>query len=361
MALVAAIREFLPVPLSSFGEAAVNAYAALPGKGDWMPGDGFQPYGAHRIVELGWPFATLGANATLGNIFRKAVDGKFKPDDWSVIHAGALLTKLGARVEFLKEADEKTADIRAWWGGAPVDAEVKTAMVKDRQTELQGIMDTLRQVVGTRSTPWHPLIHLGEIPIAEVQSEIIDAVVALEAGNRMGSPNRWDVYAVRLDQEQAVVDPAGLEQLRPIWWKDDGPSLISIEMSFSGNPDDVRRLRIAAKLPFLTYLNQIREKADHFQGNPNHPFLVVLDQGSGAAMPMRHQRIHDELKEWLLPPWSHVSGVLCFDRRPYTFSKFCWKLSFHPNPNATLPLPATLLELTPRDAELCEYPFLPEE
>src|SRR5712671_1874855 len=160
MALVDTMRDLLPVPLSPFGEAAVNAYAALSGVSDWTPPAGFQPSDAQRIVQLGWPFAVLGANASLDRIVRKASGGKFDAPDWSVIHAGALLTQLGARVEFPKEEkDRRTPDIRAWWDDVPVDAEVKTATVKVRQTELARIMDTLRSVIGTGSTFWHPLIH----------------------------------------------------------------------------------------------------------------------------------------------------------------------------------------------------------
>jgi hypothetical protein len=208
-------------------------------------------------------------------------------------------------------------------------------MVKDRQVELQRIIDTLRQVIGTRSTSWHPLIHLGEVPVAQIQSQIVDTVLELDAGKRMGTPDVWEVYAVPLDEEQA---------------------LVNTELSFSVDPGDVRRIRIASKLPFLSYLNQIREKAEFPQGDPNHPFLVVLDQGSGAAMPMRHQRIESELAPWL-PLWRRVSGILCFDQRPYIFGKFCWKLSFRPNPGADLPLPDALLQLTPHDAEICVNPF----
>jgi hypothetical protein len=67
-----------------------------------------------------------------------------------------LLTHLGARVEFLKEGQSRTPDIRAWWGTDPVDTEVRTAMVKERQTELRHIMETLRRVIGhgaPRGTP----------------------------------------------------------------------------------------------------------------------------------------------------------------------------------------------------------------
>jgi hypothetical protein len=195
MSLSDQVRSLLGVPLSSFGEAAVNAFATLLQVGGAALGEGAQPLDAHRIVELGWPFAVLGENVSLERIVGKAINGKFDATDWSVIHAGALLTKLGARVEFLKETGRPTADVRAWWGGATVDAEVKTVMVKDRQIELQQIMDTLSQVIGLRATPWHLLIHLGEVPAQDVQSRIVDAVLALVPDKRMGEANVWDVYA----------------------------------------------------------------------------------------------------------------------------------------------------------------------
>jgi hypothetical protein len=112
VALLDAIRDLLPVRLSPFGEAAVNAYAALLGVDGWTPSAQFQPIHVQRIVEVGWPFAVLGSNDGLKRILRKSKNGKFDPSDWSVIHAGALLTQLGARVEFLKEEKTfRTADL----------------------------------------------------------------------------------------------------------------------------------------------------------------------------------------------------------------------------------------------------------
>jgi hypothetical protein len=169
MALLNTIRNVLPVRLSPLGEEAVRAYAALPGVDGWTPPPGFQPLDAQRIVQMGWPFAILGVNDSLERLVRKSTKGGFAPSDWSVIHAGALLTRLGARVEFLKEEkDSRTADIRAWWGNAPVDAEVRTAMLKDGQIEHGDILDALQQVIGHDSVPWHPVIHLGEVPGADV-------------------------------------------------------------------------------------------------------------------------------------------------------------------------------------------------
>src|SRR6516165_1945021 len=103
MALVDTIRNVLPVSFSLFGEAAVTAYAALPGVDGWMPPAGFQPIQPQRLVQMGWPLAVLGANEGLKRILRKWKNGKIDASDWSVIHTGALLTHLGARVEFLKE------------------------------------------------------------------------------------------------------------------------------------------------------------------------------------------------------------------------------------------------------------------
>jgi hypothetical protein len=340
--------------------AAVNAYAGLPGVEGWAPPAGFQPLAAHRIVECGWPFAVLGENRSLNQILRKSVNGKFDPSDWSVIHAGALLTQLGARVEFLKESNKervRTPDIGAWCGNEPVDAEVKTAMVKERQTELRRLMEVLREVIGSRTTPWHPVVHLGEVPVANVQSAIVDSVLTLGAGERAGVVGLWSVYAIPLDQGQIIVNPGGAQALRPAWWEDDGPHLVSLESSFSAHPEDIRRILIAGKLQFVSYLNQIREKADFPQNRPGRPFLIVLDQGSGEAMPIRHQRWQTELAP-SLPFWPHVSGILCFDTRPYAFGRFCWNLSFHPNAHAEMPLPAPLLlSLLPHNTEICVRPF----
>ncbi|WP_315759720.1 hypothetical protein [Bradyrhizobium sp. SZCCHNRI2007] len=354
MTLLGSIRDLLPVSLSPFGEAAVHAYAAWRDLNEEIaPAD---PLQAQKLVEMGWPLAALGTNESLKRILRKSKNGKPAPSDWSVIHAGALLTHLGARVVFLKEGKSPTADIRAWWGNDSVDAEVTTPEAKRRQTELAHIIETLTEVIGTQSTHWHPLIHLGEVPVARVQSDIIDCVLQLSAGDRAGLAGAWDVYAVPIDQEQVIVDPERLRALRPAWWKDDGPSLFCTGASLSVKPKDVRRILIAAKLEFVSYFDKVRDKADRPQGDPNRPFLIVLDQGSGAAMPMRHQRWQSELAS-SLSIWPHVSAVLCFDRRPYVFNKFCWKLSFHPNPHATLPLPAPFQSLSPRDSEICVYPF----
>ena len=352
MKLIERIHDVIAVRLSPFGEAAIRAYATLPGAHDDSSFARFEPIDAQRIVEAGWPLAVLGNNESLQYILRKSKDGMYDRSDWSVIHAGAMLTRLGARVEFLKESQNtRTADIRAWWGSAPVDVEVRTAMVKDRQAELGQIVNTLSQVIGTGNAMWHPLIHLGDVPCHDVQSAILDAVLKLHAGQRAGLPDLWEVYAVPLNQESA------LDESKPAWWNDDSPSLSSNVTFITGNANEVRRVRIVGKLQSLSYINQVRGKADRLQGDPNHPYLIVLDQGSGPAVPMRHKQWQDELQGWL-PIWKEVSGILCFDQRPYIFSKFCWKLSFHPNPDADRPLPNPILSLSPHDVEICDTPFL---
>ena len=98
-------------------------------------------------------------------------------------------------------------------------------MGTDRQTELRDIMNTLQQVIGHRSVPWHPVIHLGEVPGADVQLKIVDAVLRLRPGERAGLADVWEVFAVPLDQEEAI------GKFQPAWWKDDSPSLFITGMS----------------------------------------------------------------------------------------------------------------------------------
>jgi hypothetical protein len=126
--------------------------------------------------------------------------GRIERHIWGVMHAGSLLTQLGSRVEFLKEHDDRrTPDIRAQWDeNFPVDCEVTTVDVKEQQERLDAILGTLNAVIGVSGRDWHLLIHLGEIPTTEAQTEIIDAVVNLRSGEVADVPNVWQVHAAAL-------------------------------------------------------------------------------------------------------------------------------------------------------------------
>src|SRR5947207_820665 len=124
MPLLDSLRPLLQRPLSPLGEAAIRAYGALPGVADWLPPPEFQPIDALRILEFAWPLVVLGSNPGADRILRKTNSGRMPAPDVSVIHAGALLTELGAAVEFPpEEKNIRTPDVRARWSGGVVDVE----------------------------------------------------------------------------------------------------------------------------------------------------------------------------------------------------------------------------------------------
>jgi hypothetical protein len=256
--------------------------------------------------------------------------------------------KLGAHVAFPNEENHRTPDIRAAWEADIVDVEVTTPLTKDRQEELQRVMDLIRQVIANDLRSWHPLIHLANLPATDVQSQILDAMISLEPGKRTGVERMWDVCAVPADQPSALVDQEQLDALRPDWWGDDGPTLNNATVTISADLQHERRTLICSKLPFLSCLNSIRSKVDRPQRDPNYPYLVVVDQ---SAMPVRHAKLQHDLAAWL-PQWDHVGGILCFDIRPAYCGPFEWQLSFHPNPHATLPLPVALRSMNPPDQKV---------
>jgi hypothetical protein len=145
---------------------------------------------------------------------------------------------------------------------------------------------------------------------------------------------------------------AELNNLRPSWWGDDGPTLTTSRVILSSDPN-TRRMRIDSKLPFLSYLNQIMRKVDRPQRNPRHPYLIVLDQ---YALPMRHKKLTEELSPWLAQ-WDHISGILCFDPRAFFGAPFCWHISFHPNPGGAISLPHAISRI-PQELDLCVDPFV---
>lgn len=347
--LLDALRPLIQRPLTRLGEAAVEAYERLPGIAGWTPPPDIQPADVHRIIECGWPLAVLGPNVSLNLLLEKGDSS----DLISVLHSGALLTHLGASVEFIKEVKcLRTPDIRASWGSELTDVEVTTPLIKPQQEELQSIMDVLGQVIGHDSGAGHLLIHLAGIPTQAVQSKIINAVITLRSDERDGTENEWEVAVIPVDRGDNLVDQTAIESLRPVWWGNEGPTLINSSITICP-PEIDRRILLYSKIPFLSYLNSIRSKIDRPQCDPNNPYLVIIDQ---PFMPLGHGQLEVELEPWW-HQWDHLSGVLCFDRRAYFYNRFCWKLSFHPNPHANRPLPEPLRSLAPQDRDACVEMF----
>ena len=356
MRLLDYIRPGLVRPLSKLGIEASNAYEALPGELDCRPGSPGEA--ASRVLSYGVPFAVIGENPSFERMIRSSIpsilkSGKMERHAWGVMHAGALLRRLGSRVEFLKEnRKSRMPDIRARWDEeAPVDCEVTTPDVKKEQAEFEKVLKTLTLAIGTNGRNWHVLIHLEGIPDAKTQDKIINTAFSLRPDQEDGIQKRWHVRAVSMESGAALEGGAPLDAWRPAWW-DDGPTLNSSSVSL-GNGG---RLRIFANLSFVSYLNSIEGKVWSRQRDPNNPYVIVVDQGAGRAMPMRHERLAQELTGYL-PMWKHVAAILLFDYRPVVLGPFYWKLSLHINAAATLQAPKALVSLIPRDKVVCVNPF----
>ena len=346
------IGPILPRPLSDLGVQACNAYEGLPGELEWRPKTPHEV--SSRVLSYGVPLAIIGHNQSFYRLLKPFVpeilrNGKMPQHAWSVMHAGAILRLLRGEVEFVKETLHPTPDIRTTWASEMADCEVTSPLVKEQQKELDAILSNLRNSIGLQGRDWHLLIHLADLPKYDDQNRIIDAVLDLTAGQRFDIEGVLQVYAVPLDEGEALAGGPELEKLRPVWWKGDGPTLNSSALSICDVPANTRRLRVSAMMPFVTYFNSIEAKVWSGQRDKDNPYVIVVDQSS---MPLRHKILYDQLSERFIE-WDHVSAIVLFDWRPYYLRSYCWKLSVHINPRAILAAPAPLLGLDPQDKEIC--------
>ena len=109
------ILDALPRAPSEAGAAAIEAFLSTPGASAWRPAK----VGLNElsyVFDIGVPWSLLGANDSaralalrVGNAVR---DGRLPDASASrVVHAGALLTHWGSRVEFADDADATTLTI----------------------------------------------------------------------------------------------------------------------------------------------------------------------------------------------------------------------------------------------------------
>ncbi len=343
----------LGISLTPVGEKACYAYEALLGVENWESAE-WQPIHAQRVLQNGWPLAILSDNASLNGFLNRkrlppTTGRTVSSDDWSVIHAGAILKQLGVEVEFVAEVHNKrTPDLYAYVDQSYFYVEVTSGNQRNVELKISAIVELLTSALHDHQNIFHSLIYLGEDIDTVDLSEILEAVTRLQPGQEAGQEKAWHLYAIPLDQESAIIDPSQRGNYIPRWWVDDGPTRRSSAVALS--QDITARLEIAAKLSPLSYINSVRRKAERYQGDYHYPFVIAIEQ---LGMPLRHSTWVKELECWL-PMWPHVSAVICFDRRPFMFSKFCWHLSAHLNQNAKHKLPNGLTEqFSEGDFQLC--------
>jgi hypothetical protein len=171
----------------------------------------------------------------------------------------------------------------------------------------------------------------------------------LRLESEAGRTNVWHMRAVPLTEGDRIA--ARLDVPRPDWWVDDGPTLNGVRVSFGSEPNSVRSVDAIAKLSSISYFNSIERKQGTQQRDPNNPYIIVVNQGAGGAMPMRHGAL-ERMLAGHLPLWDDVSAILLFDYRAPAIHQPFWQISLHINDAAKLPAPNALLNLMPRSKEI---------
>jgi len=174
--------------LTDLAAAACEQFESFAGLTEKLPKP-LEGTNIQNILEFGWPLAIVGANPSfewLRNRVTKEIarTGHASRSDWAVIHAGALLTALGARVTFLREVKKqgtRTPDIRASFDDQVIDFEVTYPKIRRRSRELQQLITEVNLEVDKiyRGEPYYLFVYIGEVELTSVGAEIIDAIRAL--------------------------------------------------------------------------------------------------------------------------------------------------------------------------------------
>ena len=123
------IQEALPRPLSAIGEAALEAFLAVPGVSAWRPARlGLKELS--YVFDIGLPFALIGDNASAHTRRLRAGDAVrdgLYPEQclWDEIHAAAILRAWGAQVCFAAQTTTSAARLEVRVGdGESLEVEV---------------------------------------------------------------------------------------------------------------------------------------------------------------------------------------------------------------------------------------------
>jgi hypothetical protein len=184
MTLYNFIRPALLRPFSPLGKAACAAYEALPDELRWRPAT--PGTAISRVLSYGVPLSVIGNNQSFQLLIQDSVlgilqSGRMAKHVWGVMHAGALLSRLGSQVEFPKApGTRRTPDIRAFWSAsAPVDCEVTTVDVKPEQDRLENLLDTIVQQISGGDS--HLLLHLSSDFGANLINDLLDAALRIRS------------------------------------------------------------------------------------------------------------------------------------------------------------------------------------
>jgi hypothetical protein len=215
------ILDALPRPLSVVGETAVEGFLSLAGVSAWNPNRlGLKELS--YIFDIGLPLALIGDNvsskAYAMHVADCVHDGRYPNEDrWRVVHAGALLSRWGAAVQFKAEPaewapqiemqlpDGETLDVYVWKAAtALLTGPVKGGSF-DEQSPRSHLL--LIDVRGTGSRHEEISATLAE---AFVRSERLSGVLSFEPRFWIGVEQKEWLHLARLNPNATVAVPAEL-------------------------------------------------------------------------------------------------------------------------------------------------------
>lgn len=335
------IRSALPFPLSEIGETALESFLALPGATEWNPSNLFLAK-LSMVFDIGLPFALLGSNPS-AETHRQEIGKAIASENyaslscWSELQAGALFSNWEAKVSFIKRVKGvRTPDLEAEFADAVVlDVEVTCGEIPQLHKAVKDGIENFAGALHPSDIDWNLNCFMVDASNVDELTAVFNAAVELRPNEIKEEPGRWAVRAVPLEQRDNVLGVNANKMFAPEWWPSDEPSFF-VTSTVLGTTSGSQVILLRSLVPTTSYINPIRNKADRYQGNLEHPYLIALDT---YEMPRAHERIIGDLNSYFAN-WNHISGVMLFESRFSTLvGSNEWIVSIHANPHARLSLP----------------------
>lgn len=320
-------------PVLGFEAEALSAFEELVPE-DWLPSN---PYlsGYSIPIELGLAWCLLRDVAGAKKLLLRAAEqttirGHPEFSLRAEIHAAAFLRHLGIELEFLlpsKQKKQKTPDIKAVWGGAPIDIEVRAASQKHNHTLFQSSLYDLAEQIEFRSDADITIYLNGSLEAAGVR-DIGSASCTVAPGGFAEAADWWRVVAAHPG------NPGVPEPMPPTWWG--RPNFNSVRLLTTDK--GAQRVTVRSMVPVESYFGPVRDKADNPQRTGDYTYIIALEV---SRFPDVEQRLIHEIEK-AAPAWDHVSAVLLFFPF-FSTHKLTWRAALWRNPYAVRPTPEGFL------------------
>jgi len=342
--IVDAINLSLKKP-NTLGDAALKAFCELPGADMWQP-ERIWVLELNYVFDHGLPLALLAQNNTADR-YRKEVAAAlfqntiFPASRWSEIHTCALLTHWGLKPRFIEETKTKTPDLEILLhGGTIVDVEVARAEVRQ---EHRAAYDRLAELAGAlrpSDIEGDLLLILQDASNVTDVNELFEASYHLRPGESAEREGRW--FACAVQTGEMGVSNESTEALAPAWWAG-RPCLRTNSILMDGTNQVKPTVLSFSQPPPACYQGPITRKANSGQGRSGHPYLIAVDMTEVLGW----QKQVDNYIAENFPIWRHVSGVLAFERRFWSWpsAEKLYLSKMYINEHAQFPLPQQLARL----------------